>query len=92
MAQHITHDPIYNAVDPDDFAAMIEVDRYADRTDAFDDIISSTVDHFWDPTDPSYLDFNQAGRPNSSQKEAKCNSHKSLSPNKKPRKPYDLRG
>ena len=43
MGQHITHDPIYNVVSRDDFAAMIEVDRYADRTDAFDHIISSTV-------------------------------------------------
>jgi len=59
MADHITHDPIYNTVDRDDFAAMIDVDRYADRTGAFDKIIASTHDHFWDPTDPAYLDFNQ---------------------------------
>ena len=30
MADHITHDPIYDTVDRDDFAAMIEVDRYGD--------------------------------------------------------------
>lgn len=59
MADHITHDPIYNTVDRDDFAAMIEVDRYGERTGAFDAIIASTHDHFWDPTDPAYLDFNQ---------------------------------
>ena len=29
MADHITHDPIYNTVDRDDFTTMIEVDRYA---------------------------------------------------------------
>jgi hypothetical protein len=57
MGNDITHDPIYNAVDRDDFRAMIEVDRYADRTDAFDSIISATVDHFWDPNDPRYIDF-----------------------------------
>jgi hypothetical protein len=57
MADHINHDPIYNAVDRDDFAAMIEVDRYATRTDAFDAIIAATVDHFWDPTDPAYVDY-----------------------------------
>ena len=59
MPDHITHDPIYNAVDRDDFDAMIQVDRYATRTDAFDEIISATVDHFWDPTDPVYVDFDK---------------------------------
>ncbi len=59
MADHITHDPIYNTVDRDDFAALIAVDRYGERTDAFDKIIASTQDHFWDPTDPAYLDFSQ---------------------------------
>lgn len=59
MADQITHDPIYNTVDRDDFMAMIEVDRYADRSDTFDTIISATVDHFWDPTDPRYIDFDQ---------------------------------
>jgi hypothetical protein len=57
MAHHITHDAAYAAVDRDDFAAMIEVDRYADRCDAFDSIISQTVDHFWDPADPAYVDY-----------------------------------
>jgi hypothetical protein len=59
MADHITHDPIYETVDRDDFDAMIEVDRYARRTDAFDEIISQTEDHFWDPLDPAYVDFGQ---------------------------------
>ena len=59
MADHITHDEIYDAVDRDDFDAMIEVDRYARRTGAFDEIISATEDHFWDPLDPAYVDFSQ---------------------------------
>jgi len=50
-------DPAYNAVDRDDFMSMIEVERYADRADAFDEIISATRDHFWDPNDPRYIDF-----------------------------------
>ncbi len=53
----ITHDPVYNTVDRDDFMSMIEVERYADRADAFDEIISATRDHFWDPTDVRYIDF-----------------------------------
>jgi len=57
MADHITHDPIYNTIDRDNFMSLIEVDRYADRADAFDSIISATVDHFWDPTDARYLDY-----------------------------------
>lgn len=57
MADPLNYDPIYNTVDRDDFMSMIEVDRYADRADAFDEIISMTRDHFWDPTDPRYVDF-----------------------------------
>lgn len=57
MADHITHDAIYDTVDRDDFEAMIEVPRYGARSDAFDEIISSTDDHFWDPVDPAYVDF-----------------------------------
>jgi len=56
----ITHDPIYNTVDRDDFLALIEVGRYAERTNAFDSIISATEDHFWDPTDAAYIDFEAA--------------------------------
>jgi len=60
MKEHqITYDPIYNTVDRDDFDSLIEVDRYANRTDAFDEIIAATVDHFWDPTDPRYIDYEQ---------------------------------
>lgn len=58
MTTHITQDPIYNAVAPDDFPAMLDSARYAQRTDAFDKIISATHDHFWDPLDDAYIDFN----------------------------------
>ena len=59
MSEHqITYDPIYNTVDRDNFDSLIEVDRYADRTDAFNDIIAKTHDHFWDPMDPRYIEFN----------------------------------
>ena len=57
MADHITHDKVYNTVEPDDFPAMLGLDRYAARTDAFDEIISATHDHFWDPMDPAYIDY-----------------------------------
>ncbi len=59
MANHITHDPIYNTVDRDDFPALLEVDRYNERTDAFDDIIAKTHDHFWDPCDARYIDYQE---------------------------------
>jgi hypothetical protein len=55
--RHITYDPIYNTVDRDNFDSLIEVERYGDRTNAFDPIIAATVDHFWDPTDTRYVDF-----------------------------------
>ena len=53
----ITHDPAYEAVAPDDFAAMLAIERYGRRSDAFDAIIGATHDHFWDPNNPLYLDF-----------------------------------
>src|SRR6201992_3452888 len=55
----ITKDPAYNAVDPADFPAMLEVNRYGARSTAFDKIISATHDHFWDPLDKKYIDFTQ---------------------------------
>ena len=59
MDNNITKDPAYNAVDPHDFPAMLDVDRYGDRSTAFDKIISATHDHFWDPLDKKYIDFDQ---------------------------------
>ncbi|MBO6825794.1 MAG: ferritin-like domain-containing protein [Sneathiella sp.] len=57
MSGQITIDPIYNAVPSDDFPPMLDVNRYGERTDAFDKIISATHDHFWDPLDDAYIDF-----------------------------------
>ncbi|MFN3583542.1 ferritin-like domain-containing protein [Phenylobacterium sp.] len=54
---NITKDIIYDAVAPDDFESMLELDRYNARSTAFDKIISATHDHFWDPLDPKYIDF-----------------------------------
>ena len=53
----ITKDSAYDAVAPDDFAALLDLDRYNNRTDAFDRIIALTHDHFWDPLDPRYIDY-----------------------------------
>ncbi len=54
---NITKDPAYNACDPDDFPSMMDVERYGQRSAAFDKIISATHDHFWDPLDKKYIDF-----------------------------------
>jgi hypothetical protein len=59
MIDQITYDPIYETVEPDQFPAMLDVDRYGDRTSAFDAIIAATHDHFWDPTDRAYVDFDE---------------------------------
>jgi len=56
---NITKDIIYEAVAPDDFESMIELDRYEKRSTAFDKIISATHDHFWDPLDKKYIDFDE---------------------------------
>ncbi|HSC60363.1 MAG TPA: ferritin-like domain-containing protein, partial [Rhizomicrobium sp.] len=55
--ENITKDPAYNAADPNDFPAMLDVNRYGARSTAFDKIISATHDHFWDPLDKKYIDF-----------------------------------
>ena len=57
ITTNITTDSAYEAVAPDDFPAMMEVDRYNKRSTAFDKIISATHDHFWDPQDTKYIDF-----------------------------------
>ena len=56
---NITKDVMYEAVAPDDFESMLELDRYGNRSTAFDKIISATHDHFWDPLDKKYIDFDE---------------------------------
>jgi len=56
---NITKDIIYDAVAPDDFESMLDLDRYGARSSAFDKIIAATHDHFWDPLDPKYIDFDE---------------------------------
>lgn len=53
----ITKDETYDAVAPDNFSAMLDPVRYGHRSTAFDQIISATHDHFWDPLDKKYIDF-----------------------------------
>jgi hypothetical protein len=55
----ITKDGVYDAVHPDDFPAMLDAERYGRRSTAFDNIISATHDHFWDPLDRKYIDFTE---------------------------------
>ncbi len=56
---NITKDEVYRAVAPTDFESMLELDRYNNRSTAFDKIISATHDHFWDPLSKDYIDFNE---------------------------------
>jgi hypothetical protein len=56
---NITKDAMYDAVAPDDFVSMLELDRYNSRTTAFDKIIAATHDHFWDPLNKKYIDFEE---------------------------------
>src|SRR5476651_962618 len=56
---NITKDARYGAVAPDDFQAMLTLDRYGERSTAFDKIIAATHDHFWDPLDKRYIDFDE---------------------------------
>ena len=52
-------DPAYNAANPSHFIPMIEEDRYIERVDSFDKMISATHKHFWDPNDKAYIDFDE---------------------------------
>ena len=53
----IQYDPAYNTVSRDDFPAMLDVARYTTRSRSFDEIIARTNEHFWDPDDGDYIDF-----------------------------------
>ncbi|MBL8550012.1 MAG: ferritin-like domain-containing protein [Hyphomonadaceae bacterium] len=55
--RQITKDNLYDAVAPTDFGAMLDIERHMTRSTAFDRIISATHDHFWDPLDKKYIDF-----------------------------------
>ena len=52
-------DPAYNTVAREDFAAMIEVSRYGQRSPHFDEIIARTEEHFWNPDDPDYIRWDE---------------------------------
>tara|TARA_B100000424_G_scaffold178103_1_gene137656 strand:+ start:1716 stop:2954 length:1239 start_codon:yes stop_codon:yes gene_type:complete len=55
----MTKDPAYNAANPNHFIPMMDEDRYGERSDAFDKIISATHKHFWDPNDTKYIDYSE---------------------------------
>lgn len=50
---------LFASVENGAFAEMIRVERYQERTGAFDAIIAETHRHFWDPLDPAYIDLAQ---------------------------------
>ena len=50
----------YNTVARDDFPSMVDVERYGQRSHHFDDIIARTNEHFWNPDDPAYLDYQES--------------------------------
>src|SRR5271167_4443952 len=56
---NITKDIMYEAVALDDFESMLILDWYGNRSIAFDKIIAATHDHFWDPLDKRYIDFDE---------------------------------
>jgi hypothetical protein len=55
-----TINPAFNAVARDEFSMMVDTERYLERSDCFDTIIERTNEHFWEPTDPDYIDFDVA--------------------------------
>ena len=55
-----TVNPAFNAVARDEFSAMIDADRYLRRSESFETLIARTNEHFWDPEDPDYIDYDAA--------------------------------
>ncbi|OUS24543.1 hypothetical protein A9Q99_24415 [Gammaproteobacteria bacterium 45_16_T64] len=49
----------YKTSDTTNLDDMIATDRYANRSDIFDDLIAKTNDHFWDPMDVRYVDYSE---------------------------------
>ena len=49
--------PNYRTVDRDDFPAMMVNGRYFERSNAFENIIARTDEHFWNPEDPAYINL-----------------------------------
>ena len=41
------------------FRAMLDIGRYVQRSTLYDRIIARTDEHFWNPLDPDYIDFDQ---------------------------------
>ena len=57
---NITKDAMYGAVRAGRLRSPCsQLDRYGQRSTAFDKIIAATHDHFWDPLDKSYIDFDE---------------------------------
>ncbi|HEY8518284.1 MAG TPA: ferritin-like domain-containing protein [Candidatus Binatia bacterium] len=54
-------DPAYRTVSREDFPAMLDVGRYAQRSPHFEEIIARTEEHFWNPEDPDYIDLRTPG-------------------------------
>jgi hypothetical protein len=52
-------DPTYQTVASEDFPAMIEPARYARRSPHFEEIIARTEEHFWNPEDADYINFEE---------------------------------
>jgi len=51
-----------DAVAPDNFESMLELDRYGHRSTASDTIISATYDHLRNPPDPKSIGFSDKPR------------------------------
>lgn len=49
--------PAFNAVARDEFAAMIDGQRYLSRSPEFETLIARTNEHFWNPRDGDYIDY-----------------------------------
>ncbi len=52
-----TINPAFNAIARDEFSAMIDAQRYLSRSSEFDTLIARTNEHFWDPQDGDYIDY-----------------------------------
>ena len=52
-----TINPAFNSVARNDFSAMMDAERYLDRSEHFETLIARTHEHFWNPDDADYIDY-----------------------------------
>jgi hypothetical protein len=52
-------DLTFQTTSPVDLSTMLETNRYRNRSRRFDPIVARSDEHFWNPADPDYINFDE---------------------------------